>query len=529
MELLILFALVFGVLMSIWDYLWVGMAVCVAIIVMSTIIALIYKYMRTESYLRKKEQRRINKISKEANNDNKKLINVARLGKLGQSLDLINQELEFLKVIHREVVECKTMVEYQNFTPKTYIAARFSEISELVANLHSNAERNSEIYEEYKKKFLACKDFTTEEEIRNIPKRGMSVKKFKELEKKLFNNKIKNPPNCKVAIEITIQTQGTNKLIVIDEVEIKTLLKEIKDEKEYEFVKKNSLLYKFLCILNDKYEFYDIQIGNIDIKCDSYNEYQKFDIRQYARKCLMSETDGLEILYNQTVKNEQLYMEYKKEYLDLAQYLRTEKEILEMDELPLSVVEFQILESQIYSQMLLEPVINFSICYNVEYRSPAGRNYYKKEERLTLKDVRSILHEIEDDEIVRREREKQKDILRAEKAEWLKEKRKEKSLQHRENKLAEKEALLGSIELREKRLQKQEENLLQREKEFFVATRGHIYAVNDSPVSIEVEQPKIERSEKPLSDWEKLKQLKKAYENGEISYEEYNIKRMNLL
>lgn len=487
-------------------------------------------FILEEERRQKKEQHRINRIRRRAEKENKKLANVARVGKLGHSLDLINQEFKFLEVVHKEVIEYKTIAEYKNFNSKLYFSARFSEISELVAKLYSNVSQNSVIYEEYKKKFFACNNFTPEEEIKQIPKCGMSVKKFKELEKKLFNEKIKTPPNGKIAIEIAIKYQQTKKLVMIDEVEIKRLLQEIEDEREYNFVCLNSFLYKELCELNKKYTFYDIRIRNFNIKCNSYSEYQKFDIRQYAHKRLMMKMDGLEVLYNQAIKNERLYNEYQKQYLNLSQYLRTEKEISGMKEAPLSIIKFQMLEKRIYSQMMLkEPIVSFSIYYKVEYTSPAGRNYYKKEECLTKKAIGSILSEIENEEIARREAERQKEILRAEKEEWRKEKRKEKSLQHREDKLAEKEALFGSIELREKRLRKKEEDLSQREEEFSVATRGHIYAVSDNPAPVEVEQPKIETAEESLSAWEKMKRLKKAYENGEITYEEYNEKRKHLL
>ena len=78
------------------------------------------------------------------------------------------------------------------------------------------------------------------------------------------------------------------------------------------------------------------------------------------------------------------------------------------------------------------------------------------------------------------------------------------------------------------KLEQKEADLAQREKEFQQATQGHIYAVSDSPASIEVEQPTIKNAEESLSTWEKMKRLKKAYEDGEITYEEYNEKRKHL-
>lgn len=523
---IILFALIIVILMQIWDYLWIGLVIVGIFLVARIIVKVIENFDgNTEKYTQKwfvtkkfydrrkptkKEQRRINKIRRKTEKENKKLANVARLGNLGHSLNLINQELKFLDVVHKEVIECKTKDEYKNFTAKSYFSTYYPEISKLTDKLHNNVAQNSRIYEEYKKKFFACNDFTPEEEIKRIPKRGMSVNKFKELEKKLFCEKIKTPPNGKIVIEITIKYQQQNKIILIDEVEIKRLLQEIKDERDYNFVCLNSFCIKNLCELNEKYKFYDIKIQNFDVKCNSYNEYQKFNIRQYARKCLMMKTDELETSYNQAIKNEKLYNEYKRQYLSLSQYLLTEKEISKLKNVPLSITKFQSLEKTIYSQMVLkEPVVSFSICYKVEYTSPAGRNYYKKEEQLTRKTIGDILGEIAREEKERQETEWQKKLAKQQRAQ---EKAEIRNLLKNKGMLEQKEA-----------------ELAQREQEFQRATNGHIYAVSDSPTIVEVEQAKIKITEEPMSAWEKMKRLKKAYENGEITYEEYNEKRKHLL
>ena len=71
-------------------------------------------FILEEERRQKKEQHRINRIRRRAEKENKKLANVARVGKLGHSLDLINQEFKFLEVVHKEVIEYKTIAEYKN-------------------------------------------------------------------------------------------------------------------------------------------------------------------------------------------------------------------------------------------------------------------------------------------------------------------------------------------------------------------------------------------------------------------------------
>lgn len=159
------------------------------------------KEARRINRIRSEEARRINRIRKNEEKEHKKMLSVARLGRLGASLDTINQQLDFMQVVHKEVVECKTIVEYENFTLKAYFSAHFFEISDVFAELQDNVVKNSEIYKQYKRSFFTCNDFTPDKEVKRIPKRGMSVRQFKELEEKLFNEKIKTPPDDKIAIE----------------------------------------------------------------------------------------------------------------------------------------------------------------------------------------------------------------------------------------------------------------------------------------------------------------------------------------
>lgn len=356
----------------------------------------------------------------------------------------------------------------------------------------------------------------------------MSVRQFKELEEKLFNEKIKTPPDDKIAIEITIKVQQTKKIITIGEVEIKRLLQEIKAEREYNFVCLNSFLYKELCELNKKYTFNKINVPSFDIKCNSYSEYQKFDIRQYVWKRLIMKMDGLAFLYNQICVNQTLYQEYQKCYCKYSKYLRSIDEIKSMKEIPLSAERFQIIEQKIYSQLMLkEPIVDFSVCYKIEYTSPAGRNHYSKKESLTKKMLGDILGDIENEKMELQAFEREMESLRAEEEQKKQELKRQKEID--KQKRAQERAEIRALLKNKGKLEQKEAELAQREQEFQRATQGHIYAVLDGAIPVEVEHPKIETTEELLSAWEKMKWLKKTYENGEITYEEYNEKRKHLL
>ena len=98
----------------------------------------------------------------------------------------------------------------------------------------------------------------------------------------------------------------------------------------------------------------------------------------------------------------------------------------------------------------------------------------------------------------------------------------------RQKKARERAEINGIKRLKEK-LERKELELAQREREFQQATQGHIYASGGSLAYIKEERPNIETAKQPLSDWEKMRLLKIAYDNGEITYEEYSEKREQLL
>lgn len=314
----------------------------------------------------------------------------------------------------------------------------------------------------------------------------------------------------------------------------------------------NSALYKKIQLTNRKYSFdYSIKpVLFFSQVCKSKRGLENFDFVKNLQKIIADNLTYYQHIINKLRNNSKLWVAYNDEYRSIKSYSTQES----IKDIKLSLKIFNWHEKLLYkSSILKKPTTVISVKYVATYTSPAGKNSYRLDRDFSQYQFESLLNEIVDRIREKELKEKEKEQRRIEREELYSKVRKEKNMQKRESRLAEKEALYGSIETRERALErredrlaekeasygsieyrerhltKREEDLLQREEEFSLATREHIYAVSDSPAPVEVEQSKIETTEESLSAWEKMKRLKKAYENGEITYEEYNEKRKHLL
>ena len=446
------------------------------------------------------------KIQTQYEKENQRLKKVKQLGKLGQSLDAINKKTLFLGVEHCENVECSTVSEYKNFNIELYLSTHFFKFVEVEQELQENIKKNEDLYFQYQREFYACKAFTTDEEIKKIRKRKMSIKKFKELEQRLHKEMIKCAPKDKISFIFDLRYENAQRIIKFAEKDIIDLLQKIREEREYRCVRKNSFAYKYLYQLNKKYSFYNIEISTLQFRCSSYRNYEKFNLKEEID--LIAEQQKLNILCENADENENLYREYCEEYGKLARYLRSDEDIRGIQNIDFSVERFKEVEIKLlqYSK-LKEPIVDFSIPCTISYSSPAGRNYYSKTEYLNKATLKNIFQEREQKLLKLQEYERQK--------QW------EKELKARER------AEINDLRKIRSRLEKKEQELARREEEFKRATEGHIYSA-ESIFSVNKADIQEER-EAGLSSLKKMELLKKSYENGEITYEEYSIKRENML
>ena len=204
---------------------------------------------------------------------------------------------------------------------------------------------------------------------------------------------------------------------------------------------------------------------------------------------------------------------------------------------------------------LNKPKSSFCLSIDVSYTSPQGRNYYRKDAKITDQEIKKILPEIEKEkadkerkisellEIKKREKlEREADkILKEEERKAIRDKREQERalerkelLQYRERVRAEERLILAEYTASQNKkiydqLKKKEELLEQREEEFKNATKSHIYSLSDKPLEEKEKQDTKRKYEETISAWEKMKELKKEYETGMITYEEYAEKRKHLL
>ncbi len=519
MEWIILIVLIVSIIVFAWEYILIAFGMfllCEAIVA-------VFKYAKKKNFnvfifLRKRRERRL-ALAKENLLSEKNIKKVSQLGRLGQALDSINQTLSLLDVKYRERIECSSIQEYEQFRTVDYLALHLTKFWEILLELKKKKELNKERYTQYKKEFFSCRDFTPESEIKRITKRGLSVRKFVAIEKELHNKKlIAFPPN-KISFNFFMVCQSAQKLIALEENRIEQLLQEILDERDQRFVRENSFTLKSLDMLNKRYLFRRVTHKKINISCNSYNEYQKFDIKKFVRCRIERELDELKKLYQAIKINATLYDEYKKQYFELVRHLRTADDIINICDINIDVERFQKIEKELYQrEKLKDPALDFSVCYIIEYTSPAGRNHYEKEEHVTFEMVAVLMKEIENEQIARIEHER-KMRIEAEQQRALKQEEREIQRQKRRKE--------QSLQRRERQLARREEDLLRREREFEHATQEHIY---DTTVASHT-APTVSAlsDDSALSTWERMKQLKERYESGEITYEMYDELRRNLL
>lgn len=428
----------------------------------------------------------------------------------------INYKYVFLPVERKEVFECNWQI-FKNFDKKRYIKDLLKTKPQIINELFENVKKNENTYKEYYKEFYACEEYTSEEQIKKIRHRKMSVKRFKELEKELRSSIIKERPTIYISIVIQVKSQGTEKRVVVSQSELENIQEEYKKEqlrllqerlareaeekrkREYEkakqFVVEHSEVVRRLKLMEEKYRFYNISKPIFYIDCESYAQYNKFNIQKHVKQQLLKNPKIFDDFFEKADKNFALYSQYKKEY-DACKYCLFTEITIEMDGIDFRKI--QKIEKALYeSRLKSRPIWEKEIQYIIRYSSPTGRNQYQKEEYLDATDINELLKEIQLDE----EKKKQQAIER--------------------QKEAKERAELKNLLKKQEELLKREEELARKEHEFLLATKGHIYTRNETVL----EQPIME-AQKDSAD--RLTLLRDSFERGEITFEEYQEEKKKL-
>lgn len=268
------------------------------------------------------------------------------------------------------------------------------------------------------------------------------------------------------------------------------------------YVKQNSPMYKSIKELNGNYDF-----DRKTCKSHHYHEYlnskrqlDNFNYEKWIYQKMNEESeffDNFEKIYENNLKK---YNKYSSEYALLKNF---RKEI-EIESLELDYETFNYIEREIFNENKQSAITKPSISLEISYTSPSGRNHYSANHTYTYFDLL---------EMVKEKEEQEKQIL-------VERKKKEKLV---EEKLA-KEKKLRELDKLEKKLAEKEQEINKKEKEFLEATKEHIYTTDN----VAIDNAEIEIDEN-LTISQKMKLLREKFDNGEITYEEYQAKRKELM
>ena len=288
-------------------------------------------------------------------------------------------------------------------------------------------------------------------------------------------------------------------------IELSKIYKNLTNERVNKFkhyVWSHSKMCKDIADLNNKYEF------NRDVcrehgyryDCKSKRELENFNYDKWIINFMAQNEEFFETFQSIYSKDNSNYNKYVQEYRHLEKYTN-ERDIENID---LDYETFHACEYALYKEKKQSYIVPPSIKLNISYVSPSGRNSYS--------DKRIFFY----DDLVRLVKLKQEEENKA----VFAKQQKEKLAQEKRAK----EKKLRELDKLESKLAQREKEINEREKEFLEATKEHIYTTE----KIEVNNREIEIDEN-LSLSQKLKLLKEKYDNGEITYEEYQAKRKELM
>lgn len=281
------------------------------------------------------------------------------------------------------------------------------------------------------------------------------------------------------------------------------IVSNIIENKRMSFVKENSVAIKKVMKLNNEYSFYVVQsVMKEDASCKSKRGFENFDVQKYFNQLMDSKYMYYERRIEQTEKNKIMYVEYLKKYEEIKSCFATKEQVEKLD------FDFEIFnryEKEIYESLIKKkPTMSFELHIYSYYTSPAGNSHYEYTYEYGYDGVKDAIMDAKQREYEREHEEELKQIREEEK-------------KKKQQELREKQKRLNQVE-------KREAELAIKEAEFIEATKEHIYSSNPNII---VENPV--NAPKEATAWQKLKALKQSYDDGEISYEEYDIKRKELL
>ena len=267
-----------------------------------------------------------------------------------------------------------------------------------------------------------------------------------------------------------------------------------------------SNMYKKIIEVNEKYAF------NSDIEEEikfspclkSKRSLDKFDMSAHVMSDIVENKSYYKTIFNKVEENISLYKSYLTEYSKIENYM-TEEEYSKLENPKISLKTLNKCEQKLYNKnKYAPPITSVQAHCHATYTSPSGRNHYWRDAYFDYDDLKSFFSAIERKELfVKQEAER--------KAKLAEEKRA-------------KEKKLRELDKLEKKLAEKEQEINKKEKEFLEATKEHIYTTDN----VAIDNAEIEIDEN-LTISQKMKLLREKFDNGEITYEEYQAKRKELM
>lgn len=451
-------------------------------------------------------------INKKINKRNKQI--VIENSKLYARLLAVNDKYHF-----NAPLEDKLFFDKQiNSTWAEFVLQKIEENIEYYIDYIDKIKCNYIMWKNYNAEYYSINNYATIREISNLK---ISLKAFNKIEQELLKNNKLSKPTTDFFV-CTIKTvEGVSRLIrVFSQENFEKLL----DEAIEQVVIKHSRLYASILYVNNKFDF-DTSIHDkimIEEKCPSKMSFDNFDWIKHIYMQINSNVIYYTDYINKTKVNKDLWEKYKIEYKSINNFA-TEENIRNL-KIPLDV--FNKIEKGLLKKKMLKPTINFTVDFNISYSSPLGRNFYSAEKTFSQEEFEQLIVEAIEtkkrEELEQQQREQER-IERERQKELLRQQREQERQQQRAEKAKERN-LIAQLERKSKQLQKREETLNKKEEEFKTATQGHIYST--AHIVENVEHTVDDTNE---STWVKLKHLKQRFDNGEITYDQYEQNRKELL
>ena len=278
------------------------------------------------------------------------------------------------------------------------------------------------------------------------------------------------------------------------------------NNKRIKITKEFSKLFMEIEALNKKFPFHKISSAQLKFNptFKSKRSLDNLDFYKFMEKEIECSQDYYATLFDNVDENIKDFQNYNLEYKKIEKYT-TEEDFTKIKEIKLKYKTFNKCEKKIYqNSKLRQPIIEITAHCHATYTSPSGRNHYWRDTEYSFSQLKNILKNLEHSQ-------KMANIAREQKEKLAQERR-------------EKEKKLRDLNKLEVRLSQKEKEINAKEKEFIEATKEHIYTAD----KVDIQKQDIQIDEN-LSLTQKLKLLRTKFDNGEITYEEYQSKRKELM